>query len=91
MGGVFTDKVSWRWCFYFNLPVGGVTILAMILFFNPKNTLDTKRSFGSRVLDLDILGNILLLGACVMLFIAFQHTEEVSSILVVWRSTTTKY
>ncbi|KAM0151564.1 hypothetical protein ACHAPG_008151 [Botrytis cinerea] len=76
MGGVFTDKVSWRWCFYFNLPVGGVTILAMILFFNPKNTLDTKRSFGSRVLDLDILGNILLLGACVMLFIAFQHTEE---------------
>ncbi|TGO33704.1 hypothetical protein BHYA_0231g00160 [Botrytis hyacinthi] len=76
MGGVFTDKVSWRWCFYFNLPVGGVTILAMILFFNPKNATDTKRSFGSRVLDLDILGNILLLGACVMLFIAFQHTEE---------------
>ncbi|TGO46484.1 hypothetical protein BCON_0322g00130 [Botryotinia convoluta] len=79
MGGVFTDKVSWRWCFYFNLPVGGVTILAMILFFNPKNNTDTKRSFGSRVLDLDILGNILLLGACVMLFIAFQHTEEGNS------------
>ncbi|KAF7925793.1 hypothetical protein BELL_0315g00070 [Botrytis elliptica] len=79
MGGVFTDKVSWRWCFYFNLPVGGVTILAMILFFNPKNNTVTKRSFGSRVLDLDILGNILLLGACVMLFIAFQHTEEGSS------------
>ncbi|KAF7867539.1 uncharacterized protein EAF02_009730 [Botrytis sinoallii] len=79
MGGVFTDKVSWRWCFYFNLPVGGVTILAMILFFNPKINTVTKRSFGSRVLDLDILGNILLLGACVMLFIAFQHTEEGSS------------
>ncbi|KAF7945096.1 hypothetical protein EAE96_009876 [Botrytis aclada] len=79
MGGVFTDKVSWRWCFYFNLPVGCVTILAMILFFNPKNSIDTKRSFGSRVLDLDILGNILLLGACVMLFIAFQHTEEGNS------------
>ncbi|KAF5868754.1 putative major facilitator superfamily transporter protein [Botrytis fragariae] len=79
MGGVFTDKVSWRWCFYFNLPVGCVTILAMILFFNPKNSIVTKRSFGSRVLDLDILGNILLLGACVMLFIAFQHTEEGNS------------
>ncbi|TGO86490.1 hypothetical protein BPOR_0299g00060 [Botrytis porri] len=79
MGGVFTDKVSWRWCFYFNLPVGGVTILAMILFFNPKNNTTTKRSFGSRVLDLDIFGNILLLGACVMLFIAFQRTEEGSS------------
>ncbi|KAF7857944.1 hypothetical protein EAF04_009301 [Stromatinia cepivora] len=76
LGGVFTDLVTWRWCFYFNLPVGGVTILAMIVFFNPKNNMNTKRSFGSRVLELDIIGNILLLGACIMLFIAFQYTEE---------------
>ncbi|KAJ8061944.1 hypothetical protein OCU04_009730 [Sclerotinia nivalis] len=76
LGGVFTDLVTWRWCFYFNLPVGGVTILAMVVFFNPKNNMNTKRSFGSRVLELDIIGNILLLGACVMLFIAFQYTEE---------------
>ncbi|ESZ92109.1 hypothetical protein SBOR_7488 [Sclerotinia borealis F-4128] len=75
LGGVFTDLVTWRWCFYFNLPVGGATILAMILFFNPKNNMNTRRSFGSRVLELDIIGNILLLGACVMLFIALQYTE----------------
>ncbi|APA13812.1 hypothetical protein SS1G_13906 [Sclerotinia sclerotiorum 1980 UF-70] len=79
LGGVFTDLVTWRWCFYFNLPVGGVTILAMIVFFNPKNNMITKISFGSRVLELDIIGNFLLLGACVMLFIAFQYTEEGSS------------
>lgn len=78
MGGVFTDEVTWRWCFYFNLPVGGATILAMMVFFNPKKNMNTKRSFGSRLLELDIIGNILLLGACVMLFIAFQYTEVVS-------------
>ncbi|KAI9651374.1 hypothetical protein NHQ30_001415 [Ciborinia camelliae] len=75
LGGVFTDLATWRWCFYFNLPVGGVTILAMVVFFNPKNNMNTKRPFGSRVLELDIIGNVLLLGACIMLFIALQYTE----------------
>ena len=37
LGGVFTDKVSWRWCFYVNLPVGGVSAGIILLFFkSPK-------------------------------------------------------
>ncbi|MBV9744498.1 MAG: MFS transporter [Acidobacteriia bacterium] len=33
LGGWLTDHVSWRACFYVNLPVGIVAILAMYLFF----------------------------------------------------------
>ncbi|KAK4188524.1 major facilitator superfamily-domain-containing protein [Podospora australis] len=74
LGGVFTDLVTWRWCFYVNLPVGAATVVALIFFFHPKKHTHAHRGLVDRLLNLDILGNILLLGASIMLFLALEYT-----------------
>ncbi|KAK0633043.1 major facilitator superfamily domain-containing protein [Immersiella caudata] len=74
LGGVFTDLVTWRWCFYINLPVGAATVAAMVLFFSPRKHSHAYRSFFERFMDLDIVGNVLLLGASLMLFLALEFT-----------------
>lgn len=73
LGGVFTDHLTWRWCFYINLPIGGVS-MAVIFFAlniarvnNPGN-----QSFRSRILELDLAGCAVLMPAIIMLLLALQ-------------------
>ena len=43
--GAFTKKVSWRWCFYRNLPIEEITIVVFLLILkipNPKNASTLK-------------------------------------------------
>ena len=36
LGGIFTDLVTWRWCFYFNPPIEDTTIAVLSFFFKMK-------------------------------------------------------
>ncbi|KAJ7073162.1 DHA14-like major facilitator [Mycena amicta] len=75
LGGVFTDKVTWRWCFYINLPIGGVTLFVMTFFFtSPAGTrkLPQDTPFWSRVMKFDPIGTIIFVPAIVSLLLALQ-------------------
>ncbi|KAL4804556.1 major facilitator superfamily domain-containing protein [Aspergillus unguis] len=75
LGGVFTESVTWRWCFYINLPVGAVSAFFIIFFFqNPaaSKSNDTS-SLISKLLQLDPIGTLLVLASVTCYILAMQY------------------
>lgn len=74
LGGVFTEKVSWRWCFYINLPIGGLAMLIVVLLLHVnRNSDDTLgMTILERILQIDLLGTAIFIPAIVCLILALQ-------------------
>lgn len=56
LGGVFTEKVTWRLCFWINLPIGIVAILGLVIFLHLESPKVTVSEGLKRV---DWLGKLL--------------------------------
>lgn len=69
---VITSGVSWRWCFYINLPIGAIAIAVVFLFFqNPKRK-HSNLTLKEKITHLDLLGAFFLICSIVCLLLALQ-------------------
>jgi EmrB/QacA subfamily drug resistance transporter len=65
LGGVFTDKLSWRWVFWINVPFSAVTLVLCFFFMR---RLVTERREG---VPIDILGSFLVASGTICLVLVF--------------------
>ncbi|ERT01087.1 hypothetical protein HMPREF1624_02326 [Sporothrix schenckii ATCC 58251] len=69
VGGALTSNVSWRWCFYINLPISGTALF--IIFFTLKlPTPHTPLLTGLKTIDW--LGTLTITGGTLMLLMGLQ-------------------
>lgn len=71
VGGVFTTSVSWRWCFYINLPIGAV-VVAIILFILKTPPKKNDLTLREQLLKLDPIGTFFFLPGIISLLLALQ-------------------
>jgi MFS family permease len=71
IAGALTDSVSWRWCFYLQIPVAVVVILIVVLNF-PSPQLDDNGGSLARVKKIDLGGKILLISSVTCLNLALN-------------------
>ncbi|KAM0331554.1 hypothetical protein ACHAQA_003232 [Verticillium albo-atrum] len=73
LGGALTDHATWRWCFYINLPIGGIAMAVIIFFLHlPRSHNLQGLTVKERLRKLDILGAALFLPAIISLLLALQ-------------------
>ena len=71
IGGLMTDRVTWRWIFYMNLPIAAVSLVLLFIFLRVQYRKDTSgRSLLKRI---DFGGNALLISSVVAILVALTY------------------
>lgn len=77
IGGVITSGLSWRWCFYLNLPIGAICIGLLLLSPHVQSSPGTSLREGLR--SVDWLGTLTLVGGTTAFLLGLQLGGETYS------------
>ena len=69
LGGIFTQAVSWRWCFYINLPCDGLAFIIIVLFIKIETP---KTPLGKGLQAIDWAGSLAIIGGTTMLLLGLN-------------------
>ncbi|KAI9685156.1 MAG: hypothetical protein M1822_004743 [Bathelium mastoideum] len=86
--GGLTDGASWRWCFYINLPIGGLAAFAILLTFKTPQAAEVfEATFKEKLLHMDFLGTVLIMDSSVVigLFVGFVVIVLALIIVEIWQ------
>lgn len=73
IGGAFAERVTWRLCFYINLPLGCVTAIGVLLFFRINSTRHVQQlPLLESLKKLDLPGILLFIPSVICLLVALQ-------------------
>ncbi|CAI7625861.1 unnamed protein product [Penicillium discolor] len=73
-GGGLTKGASWRWCFYINLPIGGLAAFVILLTFKtPKAAKVVQATLKEKLLHMDPIATALTMGALACFLLALQY------------------
>ncbi|KAA6407165.1 MAG: Major facilitator superfamily general substrate transporter [Lasallia pustulata] len=71
VGGAIVDSTTWRWVFYINLPVGGVSLAMIFIFLQVKY--NKEMTFRQKIKRIDYLGNVILIASTVAILYALTY------------------
>jgi MFS family permease len=69
LGGAFTEKLSWRWNFWINVPVAGLTFLLLFFYLDVHNP-RTPILVGLKAIDW--FGSLSITGLAIMVLLGLQ-------------------
>lgn len=73
LGGAFTgSSLTWRWCFYINIPLGAVTIIVVVFLLKLEETKPRMSGWKSTLKQMDPLGTALFLPSITCLLLALE-------------------
>ncbi|KAK7191954.1 hypothetical protein DPSP01_013796 [Paraphaeosphaeria sporulosa] len=72
LGGIIVERTAWRWVFYLNIPIGGISIVLLFFFLRVK-TPKTNSTWQEKLAQIDIGGNILFITGVSFILVALTY------------------